>query len=59
MDLCHPRVCQYVYPFINMLKTNKADIQNGYGVHIWDLYLVKLKPFKQVPCSTPYSPERS
>jgi hypothetical protein len=34
-----------------MYKSNKIDIQNGYGVHIWDLYLVKLKPFKQVPCS--------
>ncbi|PKX90720.1 putative integral membrane protein (Pth11) [Aspergillus novofumigatus IBT 16806] len=32
-----------------ILRTVAIDdyIQNGYGVHIWDLYLVKLKPFKQ------------
>ncbi|GFF32528.1 hypothetical protein IFM58399_03242 [Aspergillus lentulus] len=36
------QVCAWIFAILGF-----ANIQNGYGVHIWDLYLIKLKPFKQ------------
>ncbi|KAH3388247.1 hypothetical protein KXW42_004784 [Aspergillus fumigatus] len=36
------QVCAWIFAILGF-----ANIQNGYGVHIWNLYLVKLKPFKQ------------
>ncbi|RLL95029.1 hypothetical protein CFD26_101863 [Aspergillus turcosus] len=36
------QVCAWIFAILGF-----ANIKNGYGVHIWDLYLSKLKPFKQ------------
>ncbi|OJJ66076.1 hypothetical protein ASPBRDRAFT_201328 [Aspergillus brasiliensis CBS 101740] len=36
------QICAWLFAILCML-----NIRNGYGVHIWDLYLSKIKPFKQ------------
>ncbi|KAI9930819.1 hypothetical protein MW887_011577 [Aspergillus wentii] len=43
-DLCcvMGQICAWIFAILSIL-----NIKNGYGVHIWDLYADKLKPFKQ------------
>lgn len=40
----YTQLCQY------SLDTHLTDedIKNGYGVHVWDLHLDKITPFKKV-----------
>ncbi|PYH41333.1 putative integral membrane protein (Pth11) [Aspergillus saccharolyticus JOP 1030-1] len=36
------QICAWIFAILGII-----NIDNGYGVHIWDLYLDRIKPFKQ------------